>query len=86
MRAQLLFAAAFLAAALLTAIPPAAQDAASARALLTNLFRRYTNGGREVDYKSRYFHSSLVVLVYADIKAAGTDIPGAALAILLKPL
>ena len=40
----------------------------------------------EVDYKSKYFHSSLVVLVYADIKAAGTDIPGAALAILLKPL
>jgi len=75
MRPRLLFAIAILAAVLLPAIPSAAQDEASAKALLTNLFLRYAKAGKGVDYKSGYFHSSLVALVNADVKANGTDVP-----------
>jgi hypothetical protein len=75
MRAKLFFATAILAAIFLPAIPSAAQDEASARALLTNLFQHYAKHGKGVDYKSGSYHSSLVALVNADIKAAGTDIP-----------
>jgi len=75
MRPRLLFATAFSAAVLLPAIPSAAQDAASAKALLTTIFQDYAKGGQGVDYKSGYFHSSLVALANADMKAAGTDIP-----------
>jgi hypothetical protein len=77
MRARPIFAVAFLAAVLLPASRSAAQDEASARALLTTIFEHYGKGGKGVDYKSGYFHSSLVALVNADIKAAGTDIPAA---------
>jgi len=76
-RARLLFATAFFAAVLLPAIPLAAQDEASAKELLTNLFQHYAKGRKGVDYKSGSFHSSLVALANADIKAAGTDIPAA---------
>jgi hypothetical protein len=76
-RARLLFVTAFFAAILLPAIPSAAQDAASAKTLLITIFQRYAKGGQGVDYKSGYFHSSLVALANADIKAVGTDIPAA---------
>src|ERR1035438_1304591 len=75
MRARLLFATAVFAAILLPAIPSAAQDEASAKALLTNIFQHYGNGGKGADYKSGSFHSSLVALVNADVKATGTDVP-----------
>jgi len=77
MRSRLLLAIAFFAAAFLPANPSAAQDEASAKALLTTIFGRYGKGGKGTDYKSGYFHSSLVALVNADVKAAGTDIPAA---------
>jgi hypothetical protein len=77
MRARLIFAIAFLATVILPANPAAAQDEASAKALLTTIFQHYGKGGKGVDYKSGYFHSSLVALVNADVKAAGTDIPAA---------
>jgi hypothetical protein len=77
MRARLLLAITFLVAAFLPANPSAAQDEASARALLTTIFGRYGKGSTGTDYKSGYFHSSLVALVNADVKAAGTDIPAA---------
>jgi hypothetical protein len=77
MRAKLIFAIAFSAAVFLPASPSTAQDEASAKALLTAIFGHYGKGGKGVDYKSGYFHSSLVALVNADVKAAGTDIPAA---------
>ncbi|MGD0786619.1 MAG: DUF3828 domain-containing protein [Terracidiphilus sp.] len=77
MRARLLFAFAFFAAVFLPANSSAAQDEASAKALLTTIFGHYGKGGKGVDYKSGYFHTSLVALVNADVKAAGTDVPSA---------
>jgi len=77
---RLLFAIAFLAAVLLPAVPCAAQNAASAKALLTNIFQHYGKGGKGrkgTDFKIGYFHSSLVELVDTDIKAAGSGIPAA---------
>ena len=68
-----------LAVALLLVTPLAAQDAASAKALLESAFRLYKNGGKGVDtHSNRYYHSSLKALMTADEKAArdkGTDIP-----------
>jgi len=70
---------ALLAAGLLLATPLAAQDAASAKALLESAFRLYKNGGKGVDtHSNRYYHSSLKALMTADEKAVrdkGTDIP-----------
>jgi len=77
MRAKLLFAIASLAAVSLPAIPSTAQDEASAKVLLTTIFGHYGKGGKGTDFKIGYFHSSLVALVNADVKAAGTDIPEA---------
>jgi hypothetical protein len=80
MRARLIFATAVLAAVFLPAMPSAAQNAASAKAILTNIFQHYGKGGKGrkgTDYKSGYFHSSLVALVDADIKVAGTGVPAA---------
>src|SRR5271169_6576907 len=68
-----------LAVALLLVTPLAAQDTASAKALLESAFRLYKNGGKGVDtHSNRYYHSSLKALMTADEKAArdkGTDIP-----------
>jgi hypothetical protein len=70
---------ALLVAALLLATPSAAQDAGSAKAFLESAFRLYKNSGKGVDtYSSRYYHSSLIELMAADVKAVrdkGTDIP-----------
>lgn len=77
MRAKLILVIMFLAAAVLPASPSAAQDEASAKALLTTIFGHYGKGDKGTDYKSGYFHSSLVAQVDADVKAAGTDIPAA---------
>jgi Protein of unknown function (DUF3828) len=77
MRAKLFLAIAFLSAVILPASFAAAQDENSAKALLTTIFGHYSKGGKGVDFKSGYFHSSLIALVNADFKAAGTDIPAA---------
>jgi hypothetical protein len=56
---------------------PAAQapTAATARAFLLSVYRHYQYGGKGVDFEgpnaSLYFHSSLLALIRADIKANG---------------
>jgi hypothetical protein len=77
MRARLHFAIAFLATVFLPFNSAAAQDETSAKTLLTTIFGHYGKGGKGTDFQSGYFHSSLVALVNADVKAAGTDIPAA---------
>lgn len=64
-----------------------AQDAASAKAFLENIYRHYQNGGEGIAFDglnaSLYFHSSLVALEKADVKATG---PGYASAIDWDPV
>ncbi len=66
-----------LAAALLPASQCEAQDAASAKAFLTSAFHLYDHSGKGVDYSRRYYHSSLLGLIQADLNAAGShaDVP-----------
>jgi uncharacterized protein DUF3828 len=55
-----------------------AQDAASAKILMENVYRHYQNGGDGIEFRdtraSLYFHSSLLALEKADIKANSPDI------------
>jgi hypothetical protein len=76
-KTRLHFAIALL---ILLAAPPApagAQDAASAKAFLESAYQLYRNGGKGIDFTgpraSQYFHSSLLTLIHADIKANGPD-------------
>jgi len=47
-----------------------AQDAASARSFLDSAYSNYGAGERGVPLTSRYFHSSLLALIQADVRAA----------------
>jgi hypothetical protein len=55
-----------------------AQDATSAKAFVNSIFQLYPNHGNGTPYSSRYFHSSLLALIHADLKAAETahETPG----------
>jgi hypothetical protein len=54
-----------------------AQDAASAKAFLVNIYSHYSVGGKGIEFdgpqSSRYFDSSLMELEKADVKANGPD-------------
>jgi hypothetical protein len=74
-RPQLVFAVALF--ALLRGFPAAAQDAASARSFLEGVYQRYGNNGPGADVAGpkakQFFHTSLIVLVRKDQKAAEPD-------------
>jgi hypothetical protein len=46
-----------------------AQDAASAKSFIKSIFKLYENHGNGTTYSSLYFHSSLLSLIRADLKA-----------------
>jgi hypothetical protein len=77
MRAKQLCPVAFSFLAILTCIPSSAQDSASAKAFLTNIYRHYSAGGKGIEFdgpqSGRYFDSSLLALEKADVKANGPD-------------
>ena len=54
-----------------------AQDAASAKAFLVNIYNHYEAGGKGIAFygpnAGRYFHSSLLALEEADLKETGHD-------------
>jgi hypothetical protein len=56
-----------------------AQDAASAKTFLAAIYQRYGRNGKGISQSGReaqkYFHSSLIALMQADVKAVGSDIP-----------
>jgi len=60
-------------ALLLAGKPVYAQDAVSAQAFLKSAFALYSRHGKGVQYNHRYLHSSLLALIDADTKAAGSD-------------
>jgi hypothetical protein len=57
----------------------AAQDLSSAKAFLVSVYQNYGKGGQGIDQSgpkaSKYFHSSLIALLKADVKAVGSDVP-----------
>jgi hypothetical protein len=81
MRALLRIAIAVSIAAMLPPCPSHAQDAASAKAFLTSIYQHYQNGaedgsaGINIDGSraALYYHSSLLALMRADVKANGPD-------------
>jgi Protein of unknown function (DUF3828) len=73
MRPKSLMAIALSTAAILASCLSHAQDAASAKALLASAYSHYGKDGKGVRFSKRYFHSSLLALIDADIKANGTD-------------
>lgn len=87
MRLNLHFSLALLIAATAWVSAAGAQDARSARAFLESAYRHYAKGGEGINQTGPeaplYFHSSLIALMKADVKAVGTDIPIAADADLL---
>jgi hypothetical protein len=75
MCARFLFISAFSTAFVRLANPSTAQDANSAKAFWDSVFRLYQNHGNGIGFNLSYLHSSLVSLIRADIKAAGTEEP-----------
>ncbi len=77
MRAKQFFPIAISFVAILSCTSSHAQDAASAKAFLVNIYSQYSRGGRGIDLdgpqSSRYFDSSLLALEKADVKANGPD-------------
>jgi hypothetical protein len=63
--------------AILFCVSARAQDAASAKAFLVNIYSHYKKDGKGVDFdgprSALYFHSSLLALENADVKANGPD-------------
>lgn len=79
MQARLRFSIALMIAILAPEIPAAAQDAVSAKTFLESVYQHYNHGDKGIDFTgpeaSAYYHSSLVALIRADIKANHPDIP-----------
>jgi hypothetical protein len=81
MRALTLIAITVSIAAVLPACPSHAQDAASAKAFLTSIYQHYQNGDEDgsagINFDGSqaalYYHSSLLALMRADVKANGPD-------------
>jgi hypothetical protein len=81
MRAKRLVAIMMVIAAALAARPSTAQDAASATAFLKAIYRQYQNGAQDGSsgisfdgpHAALYYHSSLLALMHADVKANGPD-------------
>ena len=87
MQPKTLIAIAFSAVAISWAFPSGAQDAASAKAFLVDVYSHYDGGGPGIAFDGPqaglYFHSSLLALERADVKATG---PGYAPAIDSDPI
>ncbi len=66
-----------LAIIIFPAIYASAQSADSAKAFLLSVYKQYQNGSKGIDFTGpragRYYHSSLLALIRADIKANGPD-------------
>jgi hypothetical protein len=79
MQARLHFSLALIIVLTALAIPAAAQDADSAKAFLESVYQHYQHGRKGIDFTGpkagAYYHSSLVDLIRADIKANRPDIP-----------
>lgn len=77
MRAQKFLPIALSLGAMLFGMSLRAQDATSAKAFLVNIYSRYEGGSRGIKFygpqASRYFHSSLIALEEASLKATGPD-------------
>jgi len=77
MRAKQLFPIAISFVAILFCAAYRAQDATSAKAFLVNIYSHYSRGGKGIDFdgphSALYFHSSLLALEKADVKANGPD-------------
>jgi len=81
MRARPLVAITTAVAAMLPACPFHAQDAASAKAFLAAIYRQYEGGSEDgsagINFDGAqgglYYHSSLLALMRADVKANGPD-------------
>jgi hypothetical protein len=77
MREWLRLSVPILVAASVLVAPTRAQDAASAKKLIESLYRNYTMDGSGTDATGPkahlYFHSSLIALFRADVKANGPD-------------
>ncbi len=73
MRRGLRFAVSLLVVlfALPTSLP--GQDAASAREFILSAFHLYDGGGHGVPYSQKYYHTSLLALIKADLHAAEKD-------------
>jgi hypothetical protein len=84
-RRKLLAASALIAGAMF--VPLHAQTAAGARVFLTSVYKHYQHGAKGIDFEgpsaALYFHSTLVALMRADVKANG---PGNAPAIDFDPI
>jgi Protein of unknown function (DUF3828) len=65
--------------AVLSTCPAPAQDLVSAKAFLASVYRHYGHDGEGISQAGpeagKYFHSSLIALMQADVKAAGDEIP-----------
>jgi hypothetical protein len=76
-RHGLLSATALFAALAVASVPLPAQTVAGARVFLAAVYSHYQHGGKGVDFTgpnaALYFHSSLLALIRADIKASGPD-------------
>jgi hypothetical protein len=87
MRPKPLIVIALSTVAIIGAIPSRAQDAASAKAFLVNIYGHYKSKGKGIDFdgphSALYFHSSLLALEKADVKATE---PGYAPAIDWDPI
>lgn len=71
MRIRRLVSIIFLNAIILPIALGRAQDATSAKAFLRSVFQHYENHGNGIELDDpRYFHSTLIALVKADLKAA----------------
>ena len=55
---------------LVLACPLRAQDAKSAREFMLSAFHLYDAGGKGVPYSSGFYHTSLLALINADLRAA----------------
>lgn len=75
MRAKQLCTIALSLLAILSCVSLRAQDSASAKAFLSNIYSHYSRGGKGIEFdgpeSNRYFDSSLLALEKADVKANG---------------
>lgn len=81
MRTKASIAISMFLACVVATLPSNAQDAASARAFLMAIYQHYQNGAEDGSAginsdspgASRYYHSSLLALMRADVKANGPE-------------
>jgi hypothetical protein len=82
MRGSLLAAVVLFIDLAAASVPLCAQTAAGARIFLTSVYQHYQHGAKGIDFvgpnAALYFHSSLLALIHADVKASGPgEVPAA---------